>query len=313
MAQTAVSFDISPEQEASQLQFYRRQLFASTAPAVTKADANLSGKTAVVTGASGGIGLECCRQLLDLGLGKLIVAVRSLARGEETRKILLEERRSGGSAQIEIWALDYASYDSITTFARRVEELDPPLDIAILNAGVHRGGFHKSPNTGHEDSLQTNYLSTALLSLLLVGVFDKTRSSSGHAERPSPGRIVLVSSDMAAWTKFGQRNKSPLLPAFDDPAGWDGMDRYGTTKLLGQLFVAELAKRVSPSVAIINCANPGLCHGSNLANELGTVAAVYIRLIGRTSAVGARSLIHAAVLQTERSHGQYVEDGELRP
>lgn len=103
------------------------------------------------------------------------------------------------------------------------------------------------------------------------------------------------------------------MRAFDDKTKWDHYDRYSTTKLLGQLFVAELAKRVSPSLAVVNCANPGLCYGSTLARELGIVAAIYIRIVGRALAIGARTLVHAAVKQDESSHGQYVEDGELRP
>ncbi|KAG4217394.1 hypothetical protein PC116_g34125 [Phytophthora cactorum] len=118
---------------------------------------------------------------------------------------------------------------------------------------------------------------------------------------------------MAAWAKFNEKNDIPLLEAFDSEAKWSKFDRYGTTKLLSQLFVAELSKRVQPSMAIINCANPGLCYGSALARELGTTTAIFVRLVGRPSSVGARTLVNAAVKQDERSHGKYVEDCKLRP
>lgn len=93
-----------------------------------------------------------------------------------------------------------------------------------------------------------------------------------------------------------------MLEAFDIKGKWSKNERYATTKLLGQLFVTEIAKRVSPSLAIINCANPGLCYGSELAREHGTIAAIFIRSFGR-SAVGARTLVNAAVKQDGRSHG----------
>ncbi|KAI1394176.1 NAD(P)-binding protein [Hypoxylon trugodes] len=306
-----ISFSITPEQEASKLQFIRRQFFSSGPPAISRRDVDLSGKTAIVTGANGGIGLECSRQLLDLRLTKLILAVRDGAKGEIARKALTTAKPLEVGQVIEIWKLDHSSYDSVVAFARRAGELNPRLDITILNAGVNRDSFVRNSTTGHEEDLQTNYLSTVLLTLLLLRVF-KNRKSVTDVPKASPGRIVIVSSDMAAWAKFNERNKEPLLKAFDDEAKWDKYDRYGTTKLLGQLFVTELAKRISPSLAVVNCTNPGLCYGSTLSSELGRFTHVFVRLVGRPAAAGALTLVHAAT-KDESSHGQYVEDGEIRP
>lgn len=69
-------FDISPEKAASISQYLYRQLFVHT-PSVSRQEVDLKGKTAIITGSNSGIGLECARQLLDLGLGKLILAVRT--------------------------------------------------------------------------------------------------------------------------------------------------------------------------------------------------------------------------------------------
>ncbi|KAF7534077.1 hypothetical protein G7054_g6532 [Neopestalotiopsis clavispora] len=295
---------ITPEQEASKAQFLRRQ-FSSAPPALLREDADLSGKTAILTGANGGIGIECSRQLLDLGLSKLILAVRDEAKGEIARESLTPLLKSDQS--IEVWQLDYASYDSIVAFAQRAEGLNPRLDISILNAGVNRANFNLNPVTGHEEDLQTNYLSTALLIILLLRVFQKTPSSS-------PGRIVVVSSDQAAWARFDEKDKVPLLPAFDDKdVKWYPIDRYATTKLLGQLFVTELAQRTPSSLAVITCANPGLCYGSQIGSELGMLAAIFIRLVGHSTATGARSLVYAAAMREENLHGQYIEDSKLRP
>lgn len=306
-----VSFDLSPEKEASKLQFLRRQFFASPA-LVSRRETDLAGKTALVTGANGGIGFECSRQLLELGLTKLILAVRDETKGETARSELIAAVNPNASVSIEVWKLDYASYDSILAVARRVEQLTPRLDIAVLNAGVNRASFSLNPATGHEEDMQTNYLSSVLLMLLLIGVY-KRAASTGGASHPAPGRIVLVSSDTAAWARFAERDKQPLLPAFDDEkAGFDKLERYAVTKLLGQLFVAELARRVPSSLVVVNCANPGLCY-SGLLREQGPSVTIPIRIMARSPAIGARALLHAAVVQDERSHGQYVEDGKLRP
>lgn len=63
-------FDLTPEQQASNLEYFRHQIL-KTCPATTRDDVNLSVKTAILTGANGGIGVECARQVLDLGLSKL--------------------------------------------------------------------------------------------------------------------------------------------------------------------------------------------------------------------------------------------------
>ncbi|KAK8122889.1 short-chain dehydrogenase/reductase family protein [Apiospora sp. TS-2023a] len=301
-ANTGVTFDITPEQEASKLQFVLRQ-FSGAPPAVSRDDVDLEGKTAIVTGANGGIGLECCQQLLDLGVSKLIMA------GEAARETLTAAK-TGPSQTIEVWKLDLASYESVVAFARRAESLQPRLDIAVLNAGVNRGSFALNPETGHEEDVQTNYLSTALLTLLLLRTF-KQRSSASPSS--GPGRIVIVSSDTAAWAAFAEKDQDPLLPSFDEEARFSTFDRYATTKLLGQLFVSELARRVPASTAVVNLANPGLCHGSALNRELGLPSAIFMRLLGRTAAIGARSLVSAATGQDARSHGQYIEDCVIRP
>lgn len=115
------------------------------------------------------------------------------------------------------------------------------------------------------------------------------------------------------WAKFEEKHEIPLLKVINNEAKWDVFHSYAISKLLGQLFVAELVKRVPPSLAIVNCANPGLCYGSGVARELGLTTAIFVRAIGRSSAVGARTLVHAVTTLGEKSHGQYVEDGKLRP
>ncbi|KAK8075354.1 short-chain dehydrogenase/reductase family protein [Apiospora hydei] len=309
MTTPTVTFDLTPEQEASKLQFVRRQ-FSGAPPAVTRADVDLEGQTALVTGANGGIGLECCRQLLGLGVGNLVLAVRDEHKGEIARETLMADK-CRASQNVEVWRLDYASYESVVAFARRAETVQPPLGIAVLNAAVNRASFALNPETGHEEDMQTNYLSTALLTLLLLRTF-KTTSDASPSQ--GTGHIVLVSSDTAAWANFAEKTQDPLLPAFDEASRFRTFDRYATTKLLGQLFVAELARRVPASAAaVISCANPGLCHGSGLNRELGLPAAIFMRLLGRSAAVGARSLVRAATMQGERGHGQYIEDCVIRP
>ena len=318
-APTMPAFSISPEKEGSKLQYLKRQLL--TTPPIISKDIDLRGKTAIVTGANRGIGLACARQLLELGLSKLIITGRDEARCQEAVKSL-SEGREPGQHEISAWNLDLLAYDSVTAFAERSARELPVIDIVILNAGLFRQNMHINESTGHEEDVQTNYLSTMLLLLLFVRIFASRKASTVGEASPSPPRITVVSTDTAAWAQFQQQSSPSILAALDDANApgfkWDMMERYGTSKLLGQLFVTELVKRVKPTLAITNLANPGMCHGSGLTRDgkgtwTGRFADGAFRLIGRSPEVGMRALVDAAVVKGVESHGMYVEDGEIRP
>ncbi|KAI0505863.1 hypothetical protein F5B22DRAFT_489967 [Xylaria bambusicola] len=305
MADTSL-FKITPEKEATISQYFYRQFFGKT-PVITKNDVDLAGKTAIVTGSNTGIGLEAVRQLLDLGLSKVILAVRDVAKGETARKELSAGRDR--AHDIEIWSLDLASYSSILEFSHRAKTLDH-LDIVILNAGLYKVTESFNSSTGFEEAVQVNYLSNVLLMCLLLPTLKKKAQML-------PARMVLVSSDTAAWVHF--KPSGPILSSFKLKAEkWNMQERYGTTKLLGQMFVTMLSKHVSSSIVTINASNPGFCYGTELQREgagqfLGYVVAIITRLIGKPVPLGARTIVHAACNFGTEVHGQYVEDGEIRP
>lgn len=288
------------------LHFFYRQLFV-TPPPILHRDVDLGGKTAIVTGANGGLGLEIARQLLNLGC-KVILAVRDEAKGESTRQQLANSARF--TSMIEVWTLDLLSYSSIINFANRAKELEH-LDVAILNAGVYKTDEVFSP-TGYEQTIQVNYLSTILLAALLLPVLANKKTG------PEPGRIVVVSSDIAAWARFDEQESDPLLPVWKTARpNTIGAERYGTSKLLGLLFMAELARNVPSSAVTISSANPGLCGDSELARQF-TGTAYYAHkamcgLLGRTCDIGARTIVHAVTTLGEDAHGQYVEDAKIQP
>jgi NAD(P)-dependent dehydrogenase (short-subunit alcohol dehydrogenase family) len=87
---------------------------------------DLSNQIMIVTGANSGLGLEASRHLSKLGLGKLIMAVRTPSKGEEAQKEILASTGKLESS-IEVWPLDMDDYESIKAFANRVSHL-PRLD-----------------------------------------------------------------------------------------------------------------------------------------------------------------------------------------
>lgn len=305
----APKFRLTPEKQASRSQWVYRQFLGKTPP-LTKSDVDLAGETAIVTGSNTGLGLETARQLLDLGLSRLILAVRTVSKGEKAREGLLANR-DAASCQIDVWGLDMSSYDSITKFAERAKSLDR-LDIAVLNAGHFKELETFSPSTGYEECMQVNYLSTILLTMLLLPLLKAKPGSQ-------PGRLVLLSSDMASWAKFTERTERPILASYKKKANkWDMGERYATSKLLGQLFVTKLVERIPASAVTIDLVNPGLCYGTELARDgdgrlKGLLVKGAFRAFGKPRAVGALSIVHAAVSFGESAHGQYTEDGEIRP
>ncbi|KAI1260639.1 retinol dehydrogenase 12 [Xylariaceae sp. FL1019] len=295
------------EKRATLSSFLHRQIFNT--PTLPR-NVDLTDKTVIVTGSNTGIGLECARQLLNLGLTKLIIAVRDQSKGERAKPVL-SSGRSPHNVTIEVWDLDLQSYDSITSFVDRAKNLER-LDIVVLNAGISKQFFDLTPSTGHEETIQVNVISTVLLAILLLPIF-KAKIWPGR-----PGRLVIVSSDTASWARFKKKSSPPLLPALDKPENFTNTDRYATSKLLGQLMVAELTKRTPSSVAIVTMPNPGWCYGTGLGHVPGgtwgdRIVSVPRRILGRHPSVGARVLTDAAVQHGAEAHGQYLEDCEIQP
>lgn len=304
----ATDFAALSKKNASIRQFFYRQLFLTPPP---PQNVNLEGKTAIVSGSNTGIGLETARQLLDLGLSKLIIAVRDESKGQTASANLSSGRKLKDGA-IEVWKLDMLSYESVTAFAERSKTLES-LDIAILNAGVMKQTYDTAPSTGHEESIQVNYLSTALLTILLLPLL---KSKAEANNRTDPGHLVWLQSELASWAKFKAKDSTPLLPALDKPEDFNMPDSYCTSKLLGQLFVTELAKRVPSSVAIITMPTPGWCRDT----ALGTVPGIHVaqaivnsikRVLGRRVAIGVRGVVDSAVHGPD-AHGQYLQDCKIQ-
>lgn len=314
----ATDFKITPEKQASVLRFWQQQ--ARAKPQEVR-DVSLSGKTAIVTGANTGVGLATSLQLLDLGLSKLVIAVRNESKGNAARDTLIAQTTQNlGPDAIEVWQLDLSVYDQVTAFAERAKGLER-LDLVNLNAAIAPMKQTFNERTGHDEIIQVNYLSTALLAVLLLQVI-KEKQASGS--QPGPSRITFTSSEVSSWTKFKERTQVPLLASFDKkiPSGMmESMalaDRMMVSKLLGQFFVAELARRVPPSVALINAASPGVCHDSEMNREsektiMGAILKKFQKRLGATCAVGARMITDALVNHGEETHGQFLSFQEIVP
>ena len=306
------SFDITPARQASFPRYFYQQL--TFKPKVVD-DVDLRGKTALVTGSNCGVGLETSRQLLDLGVSKLILAVRNEEKGKAAAADLAAGRKDLLPDTIEVWEVDLSVYDSVVAFAERAAKTLTRLDIAILNAGLCPAKRVMNPSTGHDEIVQVNYLSTALLAILLLPVAKALRKN-----QEQPTRITLTLSEVAAWASFPVGKDVPILAALDAPgkAAENTADRMFTSKLLGQYFISKLASRVPATVAVINSASPGSVHDSQFNREIdktptGAIVKRILRRVANTAAVGARMMTDAAVHHGEETHGQFLSFQKLVP
>ena len=183
-------------------------------------DADMTGKTVLVTGATSGIGYETAAGLLRLGATVVMVARRP-GRGEAARARLVERT---GTPGVDLLLCDLSSQESIRELAEAVLETYPRLEVIVNNAGVIEPRRRLSAD-GIEMTLAVNLVAPFLLTNLLL---DRLRESM-------PSRIVNVSS--------GAQDKATLdlndLQFESRPYAWQ--KAYGQSKLAMNVFTAELA------------------------------------------------------------------------
>ncbi|MCJ1281113.1 hypothetical protein MMC26_000431 [Xylographa opegraphella] len=270
---------------------------------------SLSGATAIVSGSNTGLGYEAAQQLLGLKLSRLVMAVRSLDRGEAAAARL---HRQYPKATIDVWQLDMSAYDSIQAFAARVASQLSRIDIVILNAGVIGFTFKVTKSTGHGQLLQVNYLSTMLLAILLLPTLKAKRPPDGR-----PAHLTIVNAALTLAAKFTERNSIPLLAAFDDPKKFDREETYNSSKLLAHMFLWNLVDYVSADDVIVNLVDPAWCKGTDLTRDVSGGMKVGVKifgaLTGRPPKLGASCFVDAVVNKGKESHVCFIMSWQIHP
>ena len=174
---------------------------------------DLTGRTAVVTGASSGLGLVTARELAAHG-ADVIMAVRNVPKAAAL---------AGG---MEVRVLDVADLDSVRAFADRLHADGRGVDLLVNNAGIANVPRRLSPQ-GVESQFATNFLGHFALTGLLLDLL-----------RPD-ARVVAVGSNLYRYARVD-------LP-FDDLAAeryYSPGRAYVASKLANLLFGAELERRL---------------------------------------------------------------------
>ncbi|KAJ0962099.1 hypothetical protein J5N97_029927 [Dioscorea zingiberensis] len=220
----------------------------STAEEVTEACPDLRSITAIITGATSGIGEETARVLAKRG-ARLVLPARSLKAAEETKARVTEEFPG---AEIIILPLDLSSLSSVRFFSFRFLSLRLPLNLLINNAGKF-SHEHAISEDGVEMTFATNYLGHFLLTKLLLNKMVETARETGIQ-----GRIVNVSSSIHGWFSGDGIQYLHLITLNKIP--YDATRAYALSKLANVLHTKELAERLKDMDAnvVVNCVHPGI-------------------------------------------------------
>lgn len=211
-------FDIQLQLAKGILNFAYAQLFI-TPPRPSQ---SFAGQTVIVTGANVGLGLEAARHFYRLDCARLVLAVRTTAKGEAAKEDILRSvpaRAADGADVIAVWPLDVASTPSTLAFAARARAELPRLDVLVENAGINQKSWGTAE--GVESTIQVNVLNTFLLALDLLPKLDQTKVDFPEA---SP-RLVVVSSDAHRMTQFSEINAPNVYDKLNDESCWNVEDR----------------------------------------------------------------------------------------
>jgi NAD(P)-dependent dehydrogenase (short-subunit alcohol dehydrogenase family) len=258
--------------------------FESTAGDVI-AGVDLTGKRAIVTGASSGIGIETARALAGAG-AEVTLAVRDVEAGSRVAAEI------GGSTRVA--ALDLGDLASVRAFAAA---WSGPLDILINNAGVMALPTLQRSAEGHELQFATNHLGHFALATGL------------HGALRAAGRSRLVALSSVGHLRAGVD--------FDDVdferRPYDPMVAYGQSKTADVLFAVEAQRRWEADGVTANAVHPGAID-SGLSRHMDPDVLADLRASGRyrfkTPQQGAAtSVLLATWPALEGIGGRYFEHG----
>ncbi len=231
----------------------------ATAEQVT-AGLDLSGKTALVTGVTAGIGLETMRVLALRG-------ARVLAAGRTREKAAAAIASLEGVRKdlITPFGCNQERLADVAAFADEVLALGTPLDIVVANAGVV-GKWRRETIEGIEKTFVVNHLAPFVLVNRLLPRITATPGS----------RIVIVSSNAhkrapAAGIEFDNLSAA---------RGYFFMKQYGQTKLANHLYTRSLARRIAATGTTVNSLHPGRVY-TNIFHNLPLPLRVLIHTVAK--------------------------------
>jgi NAD(P)-dependent dehydrogenase (short-subunit alcohol dehydrogenase family) len=258
---------------------------------------DMSGKIALVTGATGGIGKEIARGLAKLG-ATVVIGARSPERGEAAREELSKE---AGAKSVQVMRIDVSEPESIRTFAQEFKQKFDKLHVLVNNAGAWFTE-RKENKQGIELTFATNVLGPYLLTSLL----------EEPLKAGNPSRVVNVVSAItgnydSTDLNFRQRK-------------FDGFKAYAQSKTALRMLTWAQADKLKATTTV-NATAPGFVKSDFNQNAKGFIAVminISAKLFAVSPAEGADTPLWAAVapelagVTSKYYDGRKEKDGAFR-
>jgi carbonyl reductase 1 len=259
-----------------------------------------SPRTALVTGANRGLGLESCRQLARRGF-RVVLTGRNEDEGTAAARAL-----AGEGLNVEFHRLDVVDAASIAALAEQLERKGVLLDALVNNAGIALDGFN--PKVARQ-TLDVNFFGAMHVTDALL------------SRVPDGGNVVMVSSEFSELSRFAPRIREKLLDGHltrdelsalmrsfihdveqgrHTEAGWPS-SAYRVSKAGLNALVRVLARELAERRIRVNAVCPGW-----VRTEMGGANAT------RSVEQGAASIVWAAALE-EGPTGGFFRDGRTVP
>ncbi|KAF1812232.1 NAD(P)-binding protein [Eremomyces bilateralis CBS 781.70] len=280
----------------------------TTSPLPTQ---SFEGQTIIVTGANTGLGKQAANHFVRLHAAKVIIAIRSLKKGDEAKE-WIEQETGPGSWRSGISTSVRMHYASVKDFAAKAQTLDR-LDVLLENAAVSPAPTAASYSVAEDNevAVTVNVVSTFLLDVLLL---PKLRESAKTFDI-TPRLVVVTSEAHFATTLKPERNHPDgIFNYLNDKSTARMAGRYAATKLLELFVVREMVRAHAPIgyPVIINLVNPGFCHSEFLRGQDIMAAIFRFFLHARPMVLGAGTLVDGPG-KGQESHGQYLADMRVAP
>lgn len=264
---------------------------------------DLTGKRALITGVTGGLGTHTAIGLARKG-AELIVTARDDAKAETTVRHI--EREAPGAA-VSVVELDLADLERTKTAAADVVASTDRLDICVNNAGIMIPPRLSHTADGFELQMGTNHLGHFAWTALLWPLLDA-----------SSARLVTVSS--IAHSSASGIDLSALTPD-GSPRRYRRWQTYAESKLANLLFALEVDRRAKAAGSAVTsvAAHPGYA-ATNLTKTGPTVGGSSLqamgmhqvtRIVGQPAHAGAWPLLMAAT-DPSLTGGEYVGPSGFR-
>ena len=249
--------------------------------------ADQAGRTALITGANSGIGLETARVLASHG-ARVILAGRGKAKLDEAAATI---RAAAPKAELETLVLDLADLASVREAASRIAETET-VDLLVNNAGVMNLPQRQTTRDGFEMTFGTNHL----------GHFAFDAQVWPAVRRSPAARVVTVSAIAARW-------RAGRLDDLMSERRYRPMGAYAKSKRANVVYTLELARRLAGAPIEALVVHPGAAMTNLQQHSRGLVARAFTgvaeRLLMGSNDGAAWPSLYAATSADVRS-GQFI-------